>query len=151
MSDVRAYRGPADLCRMQDLVARRYAETHLRVGDLAWLVRAYTQPELTERIRLWNDETGELRGWTFHRDNGGFNVFPALGLLPDVLDVIDSAGGRYTYGIPPTSGWAWLGSFAWRRCMPCVRPAPSPCRFRMPRWRRGRCTSRWAFAGPVRI
>jgi len=95
----RAYSGPDDLRRMQALLASHYAETHLRVGDLAWLVRAYTQPELTDRIRLWADELGELRGWTFHRDNGGFNIFPAPDLLSEMLNVIDKAGGKYTYAI----------------------------------------------------
>lgn len=99
MNGVRAYGGPDDLRHMQTLLARHYAETHVRVGDLAWLVRPYTQPELTDRIRLWIDETGQLRGWTYHRDNRGFNIFPAPGLLDDMLDVIDKAGGTYTYAI----------------------------------------------------
>lgn len=93
-----AYQGPDDLRRMQALVAGHYGETHLRVGDLAWLVRAYTHEQLADRIHLWTDD-GQLRGWTFNRDNGGFNIFPAAGHLDDMLDVIDRAGGQYTYAI----------------------------------------------------
>lgn len=111
----RGYRGPADLRLMQAALARGYRDTHIRVGDLAWLVRNSTHRELAGDIHLWEGRDQRLLGWTFYRHNGGFNVFVTPGpylpnLLEDMLDVIDqaernsiAAGVRpasvYTYGL----------------------------------------------------
>jgi predicted N-acetyltransferase YhbS len=100
---------------MQHTVARAYAITSLRVGDLAWLSRYHTHRELGFAIRLWEDETGEIVGWTYYRARGGFNLFVAPGhaddhLLDEMLAEIDgiartsdAAGdppiGLYTYGL----------------------------------------------------
>lgn len=86
---------------MQATLSRHYGRTHLRCGDLAWLVRGHSNHERTRAIRLWEDDTGDLVAWTFHRPNGGFNLFrvPGCDLLDDMLDVIDAAGGSYTYAI----------------------------------------------------
>jgi hypothetical protein len=79
----RPYAGAADLRRMQAAVARSYAITSLRVGDLAWLTRYHTHRELALDIRLWEDEAGQLVGWTFVRSFGGFNLFVAPGCADD--------------------------------------------------------------------
>jgi len=60
---------------MQAGVASAYAVTSPRVGDLAWLTRYHTHRELSLDIRLWEDEAGQLVGWTYARSFGGFNVF----------------------------------------------------------------------------
>jgi len=114
----RAYAGAADLRRMQAAVARAYASTSLRVGDLAWLTRYQTHRHLGLDIRLWEDAAGEVVGWVYLRSFGGFNVFAAPGrandaLLDEMLATIDSlaeasvaAGdppiGLYTYGVDVT-------------------------------------------------
>src|SRR5829696_2196315 len=111
----RPYAGAADLRRMQEAVARAYAITALRVGDLAWLTRYHTHRELSLHIRIWEDAAGEIVGWTYVRHFGGFNVFVARGyaddaLLDEMLAFVDgiavasiAAGdppvGLYTYGI----------------------------------------------------
>jgi predicted N-acetyltransferase YhbS len=111
----RAYAGASDLRRMQDGVARAYAITSLRAGDLAWLSRYHTHRELGFAIRLWEDTAGTLVGWTYYRARGGFNLFVAPGwgdatLLDEMLAEIDgmalaseAAGdppiGLYTYGV----------------------------------------------------
>jgi hypothetical protein len=84
---------------MQAAVARAFASTHLRVGDLAWLSRHHTHREFALDIRLWDDDRGQLIGWTFFRSRGGFNVFVAPdcaddGLLDEMLTVIDEAAPR---------------------------------------------------------
>ena len=114
----RPYAGTADLLRMQAAVARAYPVTSLRVGDLAWLTRYHTHRELSLDIRLWEDDAGQLVGWTYVRSFGGFNVFVAPGHADDALldemlaeiDVADRASvaagdlpvSRYTYGIDLT-------------------------------------------------
>ena len=103
---------------MQAAVARAYAITGLRVGDLAWLMRYQTHRHLALDIRLWEDDAGQIVGWTYLRSFGGFNVFVAPGraddaLLDELLTTIDemarasvSAGdppiGLYTYGVDVT-------------------------------------------------
>jgi hypothetical protein len=111
----RPYAGATDLRRMQAAVARAYVTTSLRVGDLAWLTRYHTHRELSLDIRLWEDDEGQLIGWTFFRSFGGFNVFVAPGcaddrLLDEMLAVVDEAArtsvaagdppvSLYTYGV----------------------------------------------------
>jgi predicted N-acetyltransferase YhbS len=113
----RAYAGAGDLRRMQTAMARAYAITTLRVGDLAWLSRYHTHRELGFSIRLWEDEAGEVVGWTYYRARGGFNLFVAPGhaddaLLDEMLAEIEgiaqaseAAGdptvSLYTYGLDP--------------------------------------------------
>lgn len=73
---VRPYRGAADLRKMQALVSAAYAQTDIRVGDLAWIVRGHTHRQLGLDIRLW--EAGEaLAGWTFFQASGAFHLFTA--------------------------------------------------------------------------
>lgn len=111
----RVYAGADDLRRMQAAVAAAFASTGMRVGDLAWLSRHQTHRHLALDIRLWEDDAGQLVGWTFFRPNGGFNVFLAPGqgepaFVDALLDVIDETARRavaagdpldslYTYGI----------------------------------------------------
>ena len=111
----RAYRGAADLRRMQDAVADAHAITALRVGDLAWLRRQYDHYDLRGRVRLWEAAGEKPVGWTFLRDKGGFNLFVAPGRSePALLDamlvhVVGSARAAveagdlpvalYTYGL----------------------------------------------------
>ena len=105
----RAYAGAADLRRMQDGVARAYASTSLRVGDLAWLSRYHTHRELRFAIHLWEDEAGTLVGFTYYRARGGFNVFVApdwgdAALLDEMLAEIDGkARASEAAGDPPVS------------------------------------------------
>jgi predicted N-acetyltransferase YhbS len=103
---------------MQAAVARAFATTSLRVGDLAWLARAHTHRQLALDIRLWEARDRQLLGWTFFRANGEFNVFVVQGgadtvLLDEMLTVIDDAAataaaagdgavGLQTYGIDPS-------------------------------------------------
>src|SRR3954469_6704082 len=89
----RPYAGTTDLRRMQALVARAYAVTSLRVGDLAWLTRYRTHHELSLHIRIWENRAGELIGWSYVRSFGGFNLFVAPGCadeapLDQMLDVV---------------------------------------------------------------
>jgi ribosomal protein S18 acetylase RimI-like enzyme len=118
VSRSRPYASAADLRKMQAAVARAYPVTSLRVGDLAWLTRYHTHRELSLDIRLWQDDTGEIVGWTYVRSFGGFNVFVAPGhadaaLLDEMLAEIDAAErtsvaagdppvARYTYGVDLT-------------------------------------------------
>lgn len=114
----RPYASAADLRKMQAAVSRAYATTTLRVGDVAWVSRYHTHRELTFAIRLWEDQSGKLVGWTYLRARGGFNLFVAPGcsrddLLDEMLAVILAAAdaseragdppvGLYTYGIDVT-------------------------------------------------
>jgi predicted N-acetyltransferase YhbS len=100
---------------MQVLVARAYHITGLRVGDLVWLTRYYTHFDLALRVRLWEDASGDLVGWTYCRHFGGFNLFVAPGraddaLLDEMLAAVqelaaasvaagDPPVGLYTYGL----------------------------------------------------
>ena len=89
----RPYARAADLRLMQAAVADAYAITTLRVGDVAWLTRYHTHRQLSLDIRLWEDATGRLVGWTYYRAFGGFNLFVAPGcadpaLLDEMLGVI---------------------------------------------------------------
>jgi len=105
----RAYAGAADLRRMQEAVARAYAITSLRVGDLAWLTRYSTHRQLALDIRLWEDQDGAVVGWTYVRHFGGFNVFVAPGraddaLLDEMLAEVDRiARASAAAGDPPVS------------------------------------------------
>jgi predicted N-acetyltransferase YhbS len=105
----RAYRGAADLRRMQDAVADAYEITGLRVGDVAWLRRPYGHYDLRGRVRLWEAAGGQLVGWTFLRGNGGFNLFVAPGRSePALLDrllahVAASAHAAVEAGDPPVA------------------------------------------------
>lgn len=111
----RPYAGAEDLRRMQAAVARAYAITTLRVGDVAWLMRYQTHRHLSLDIRLWEDDSGSIVGWVYLRSFGGFNVFVAPGfadeaLLDEMLGVVEemarasvAAGdppvGLYTYAV----------------------------------------------------
>jgi len=111
----RPYASAADLRKMQAAVARAYAITSLRVGDLAWLTRYQTHRHLALDIRLWEGATGEVIGWTYLRAFGGFNVFVAPGRaddarLDEMLATVDAMAraavalgdppiGLYTYGV----------------------------------------------------
>ncbi|MFN8637250.1 MAG: GNAT family N-acetyltransferase [Chloroflexota bacterium] len=105
----RAYAGAADLRRMQASVADAYAITSLRVGDLAWLTRYHSHRDLSLHIRLWEDDSGQVVGWTYLRTFGGFNVFVAPGhadetLLDEMLaEVVDAAAAAVATGDPPVS------------------------------------------------
>lgn len=94
---------------MQAAVADAYAITSLRVGDLAWLTRYHTQRDLSLHIRLWEDESGQIVGWTYLRTFGGFNVFVVPGqademLLDEMLaKVVDGAATSVAAGDPPVS------------------------------------------------
>jgi predicted N-acetyltransferase YhbS len=90
----RAYGHAADLRKMQAAVARAYAITSLRVGDLAWLSRYHTHRELSLDIGLWENAAGDVIGFTFFRSRGGFNVFVAPGcadaaLLDEMLATVE--------------------------------------------------------------
>ena len=109
----RAYRDAADFRRMQDALARGYAVTGLRVGDLAWNRRQYAHRDLANHVRLW-ESAGEVVAWAYLRV-GGFNLFVAPGLaesalLDEMLGWVnataraavaagDPAVALYTYGI----------------------------------------------------
>jgi predicted N-acetyltransferase YhbS len=103
----RAYAGVGDLRRMQAAVARAYAITSLRVGDVAWLSRYHTHRELGISIRLWEDADGEVVGWTYYRATGGCNLFVAPGwgepqLLDEMLAGLDAiAAASEAAGDPP--------------------------------------------------
>jgi GNAT superfamily N-acetyltransferase len=58
---------------MQQLVARNFADTDWRVGDLAWAVRESTHLELSLRVRLVADGADVL-GWTWVRSRGLIEV-----------------------------------------------------------------------------
>ena len=83
----RAYAGADDLRRMEELLARGYTSTSLRVGDLCWLSRDHTHRELSLDIRLWEDPSALLQAWAYVRSNGEFNVFVA----PDSAYAEDAA------------------------------------------------------------
>lgn len=113
----RPYAGEADLRRMQDLLVRGHAITTMRAGDLAWLARETSHRQLTLEIRLWETADGDLVGWAYVREGGGFNVFIAPGhaddgLVNELLSAVDeidrlavAAGDppvdRDTYGVDP--------------------------------------------------
>jgi ribosomal protein S18 acetylase RimI-like enzyme len=81
----RPYAGVADLRRMQTAVAAAFLTTSLRVGDLAWLARLHTHREFALDIRLWERADGRLRGFTFFRSRGEFNLFVVPGCADDLL------------------------------------------------------------------
>jgi predicted N-acetyltransferase YhbS len=97
--ECRAYAGAADLRRMEELLARGYTSTSLRVGDLSWLSREHTHRELSIDIRLWENASAELIAWSYFRPNGEFNVFVApdsshakdAGLFSELLDFVEQA------------------------------------------------------------
>jgi predicted N-acetyltransferase YhbS len=74
---------------------------------VAWLTRYQTHRHLALDIRLWEDEAGEVVGWTYVRSFGGFNVFVAPGhaedaLLDAMLATVDEiAGASVAVGDPP--------------------------------------------------
>jgi predicted N-acetyltransferase YhbS len=111
---------------MQAAVATAFAGTSLRVGDLAWLSRSRTHRELALDIRVWEDDTGALTGWTYFRSNGGFNVFAVpgredAGLLDVMLDVIEeAAASSLAAGDPPLSLYTYgidISRSAWDRSL----------------------------------
>lgn len=69
----RPYAGAADLRLMQELLARHYAHTHTRIGDVAWRARYHTHHELSLEIRLWFEDE-ELIAWTWLRTRGGIDL-----------------------------------------------------------------------------
>ena len=75
----RAYAGVVDLKRMEELLARAYACTSLRVGDLSWLSRDHSHRELSLDIRLWEDRSSPpgLVAFAYFRPYGEFNVMVA--------------------------------------------------------------------------
>src|SRR5437763_1968606 len=111
----RRYREASDLRRMQQALARAYATTGLRVGDLAWLRRSFTHRDLSLHVQLWETPDEQTIAWVFLRPNGGFNLFIAPRfadptLLDELLGWVDSAAdaavaagdppvGLYTYGL----------------------------------------------------
>jgi ribosomal protein S18 acetylase RimI-like enzyme len=70
---------------MDELLARAYDATSLRIGDLAWLSRETSHRALSLDIRLWEFAAGELGAWAYVRDGGGFNLFLAPGTASDAL------------------------------------------------------------------
>ncbi|MGE3912134.1 MAG: GNAT family N-acetyltransferase [Chloroflexota bacterium] len=90
-------------------MADAYAITSLRVGDVAWLTRYHSHRELSLHIRLWEDWAGQVVGWTYLRERGGFNLFVAPGqagngLLDSMLAEIDAqAQAGISAGDPPVS------------------------------------------------
>jgi predicted N-acetyltransferase YhbS len=105
----RPYAGAADLRLMQAAVSDAYATTTLRVGDVAWVSRYHTHRELSFAIRLWEDPSGRLIGWSYFRAFGGFNLFVApgcaeAGLLDEMLAVVEAAAeASARAGDPPLS------------------------------------------------
>ena len=105
----RPYAGAADLRLMQAAVSDAFTNTTLRVGDVAWVSRYHTHRELSLAIRLWEDASMHLVGWTYFRANGGFNLFVApgcaeAGLLEEMLAVIESASDMSVRaGDPPVT------------------------------------------------
>jgi ribosomal protein S18 acetylase RimI-like enzyme len=103
----RPYAGVADLRHIQRLVARSYASTGLRVGDIAWLSRYHTHRELAYAIRLWEDDAGQVVGWIYYRARGGFNLFVAPGHTDDALldqmlgGILEIAAASQASGDPP--------------------------------------------------
>jgi predicted N-acetyltransferase YhbS len=81
---VRPYRDAGDLRKMQALLSAAYEQTDLRIGDLAWIVRAHTHRELGLDIRIWEDGDA-VAGWTFFQSSGSFSVFAAPGTVTDAL------------------------------------------------------------------
>jgi GNAT superfamily N-acetyltransferase len=73
----RAYASAADLRRMEELLARAYTSTSLRVGDMSWMSRDHTHRELSLDIRLWESSSGDLVAFAFFRANGEFNLLVA--------------------------------------------------------------------------
>jgi ribosomal protein S18 acetylase RimI-like enzyme len=97
----RAYAGVADLRRIEELLARGYASTSLRVGDISWMSRDHTHRELALDIRVWEAVSNptNLVAFAYFRSNGEFNVFVApdsrhsndAPLCDELLGFIDSA------------------------------------------------------------
>src|SRR5690242_6681015 len=75
----RPYARAVDLRRMEEVLARAYHSTSLRVGDVSWPSRDHTHRELSLDIHLWEHADGELIAWAYFRANGEFNVFVAPG------------------------------------------------------------------------
>jgi ribosomal protein S18 acetylase RimI-like enzyme len=113
---IRSYRDANDLRAMQALVSAAYEQTDLRVGDVAWIVRAHTHRELGLDIRLW--EAGDtLVGWSFFQASGSFLIFAAPesatdplidemlatveGMARDALAAGDPLSSLSTYGLLP--------------------------------------------------
>jgi hypothetical protein len=97
---------------MEESLARAYASTSLRVGDISWLSREHTHRELSLDIRLWEDPSGELIAWAYFRPNGEFNVHvvPDSGHLDDMhlIDqllgfVEDASRASVAAGDPPVT------------------------------------------------
>jgi len=101
---------------MQMVVAACFPETGLHVGDLAWMNRwPYDHVDLRSRIDLWETGNREVRGWTFLRPDGGFDLVidprdASVEQIDGMLDVVqahvadaravgDPAVAIYTYGI----------------------------------------------------
>ncbi len=113
---VRPYRGAKDLRKMQALVSAAYEQTDMRIGDVAWIVRAHTHRELGLDIRMW-EEGDALIGWTFFQSSGGFNLFAAPeaatdNLIDEMLATVEGMAGEAiavgdamrsisTYGVLP--------------------------------------------------
>jgi hypothetical protein len=112
----RPYGNARDLRGMQMAVAACFPDTGLHVGDLAWLNRgAHDHVDLRSRIDLWETADRGVRGWTFLRPNGGFNLlidssYADAGQIDWMLDVVqahvadaEAAGdppvALYTYGL----------------------------------------------------
>ena len=97
---------------MEELLARGYASTSLRVGDLSWMSRDHSHRELSLDMRLWEDSTGQLIGWAYFRANGEFNVFVSsdsghaedAALFDSLLAFIDEcARAAIAAGDPPVT------------------------------------------------
>jgi GNAT superfamily N-acetyltransferase len=93
----RPYASARDLRAMQAALAAAHAQTHVRIGDLAWRARFHTHRELSLEIRLW-ESCNRVVGWTWFRTRGGFDLFidPEHrdgSLLREMLDVVDEIVG----------------------------------------------------------
>jgi predicted N-acetyltransferase YhbS len=101
---------------MQAAVAACFPDIGLHVGDLAWMNRgANDQVDLCSRIDLWETADRTVRGWTFLRPGGGFNLlidsrYANADQIDWMLDVVqahvadaEAAGdppvALYTYGL----------------------------------------------------
>lgn len=70
----RPYVGVADLERMLGLASDCFADTDVRVGDVAWATREHSHRELSLYVRLW-ENGGELVGWTWSEPSGWLEPF----------------------------------------------------------------------------
>jgi predicted N-acetyltransferase YhbS len=115
---VRPYRGADDLRSMQSLLSAAYAQTDIRIGDLAWIVRGHTHRQLGQDVRLW-EAGGALIGWTVFLANGRFHCFadPAAAsdaLVDELLATVEGMAREAIAAGDPIDALSTYGVVSWR-------------------------------------